>query len=243
MSECNYHANNLMMNNFDCQNYSQFQNIVSSPYRHHIHPNFQNSPFRLTQQVENQMLIPYNQEFNHSSNAKIYTNLNNISNQLNIPIPYPAFHSVQPPYEQTIPIDSSLPQSDTTSSQSSINKIHPPLEPNTSLENSSDLEPTEAVEILKLNQIFLTFAEFEQIATKHWNETFQLFTKFQSDPDENIVYKFVHYKCIYHKKPDKIKTKGDFKRPIQHYNATGCQAECRVKILIIFGHQILFLPL
>ena len=97
--------------------------------------------------------------------------------------------------------------------------------------------------IILTAKIIPNFKILCQAHIEHWNETFQLFTKFQSDPDENIVYKFVHYKCIYHKKPDKIKTKGDFKRPIQHYNATGCQAECRVKILIIFGHQILFLPL
>ncbi len=73
------------------------------------------------------------------------------------------------------------------------------------------------------------FSEFENDSKLYCDETYQLYSKVTSGKvPGSEQYEYVEYKCIYHKDPNKIKTKGSGYRPMQSYQAKKCNAAIRV---------------
>jgi hypothetical protein len=66
------------------------------------------------------------------------------------------------------------------------------------------------------------------LAVVYWHKTHQILTKYKSQFTSSGKQKIIHYKCVHHKKPEKIKSKSTGIRPLQNYNAKGCPAEYQI---------------
>ena len=74
---------------------------------------------------------------------------------------------------------------------------------------------------------FMKFDDFLKWFDEYNEKTNQLFTVTNSSI-ESDNYRYRIYKCIYHKDPTKINSRGNGERPVQNYYATGCKAHLRV---------------
>ena len=82
---------------------------------------------------------------------------------------------------------------------------------------------------MKLLEEFDSFEIFQTAFEKYCDESFQCFTTTDSryNKDKSVQYK--HFKCVHHHDPENVKSKSKGVRPNQHYVASGCQAEVRVR--------------